>query len=41
MTKKITESPKKEIARIIVELYKEFSNALIEAEKKGRGHYSD
>ena len=32
---------KKRVAKILVELYNDFQKSLIEAEKKGRGHYTD
>lgn len=32
---------KERVKRILVELYNEFQNALIEAEKKGKGSYTD
>lgn len=32
---------KERVKKILVELYNEFQNALIEAGKKGRGHYGD
>jgi hypothetical protein len=32
---------KERVKKILVELYNEFQNALIEAEKKGKGNYTD
>lgn len=32
---------KERVAKIIVELYNDFQNALIDAEKQGRGNYTD
>jgi hypothetical protein len=32
---------KERVKKILVELYNEFQSALIEAEKKGRGNYTD
>jgi len=32
---------KERVKKILVELYNEYQNALIEQEKKGRGNYTD
>lgn len=32
---------KERVAKILVELYNDFQKALIDAEKRGKGHYTD